>query len=761
MRLVYIILLVFTLGLLKSQYKVSGELYSDFNEHLVHVTISLKNNQLGETIKKVKTNIRGQFIFDNLSKGSYIILINKKGFLNYEKNIVIHQNINLGKIILQQENLIDEVEFRGLKTTIKNKIDRKVVWVGKDLAQTGASLSDIMRIVPGVQVNSEGALLLRGNQAKIFINNRLAKQTHQELLRFLDPSDIEKIEVITNPSAKYEAEGISGIINIILKKNKKKGMNASIAMDFDYDEYPWHYVKGAGNYNFGKLNLRLSANYFDVKDHKKLTQDREAVYYSTDQLFDYYSTVPKIGMDYFFNDKNSLSADFQYKYYNIDVKADIDSLSKLSNLNTRYLQLDKTKFKEYEAKLFYQRKFNKKEHRLDIEFLYQHDDDGEWIDYFYAPFYNSSRLDKEHNTRVNIDYINPLNNNSKIEFGGEALWYNLNEDFTIREMDNDLDFKRNVFGLYGIYQREFKKIGIQLGLRTELTDLSTITIDERFKNDYIEFFPSAYFNYKLNNQNEFQLNYSRRIERPSPYLYRPVRGEFKNYKLLGSSTLKPQFTDNVELNYQYQKHQWNIGISLYYRFVKDEIGSNRYLDESDSNTIVFQRLNMGDKNECGTELTFSYTPFKWWNINTTWNFYHYKRQGFINNEFSEIEDNRLDGQLYSAFNIANNLKLGISGVYNSAYDDFSGTFKPISSVDLSLGKQFMDKKISFNILFRDLFNTSIVEYDQYRPLESYDIYYVQNQRATFSFKYNFSSGKQRNKIKRKRRKNNITEGVGQ
>ncbi len=761
MKFWFIILFFFTLGLLRSQYEISGELYSDFNEPLVDVTVRLKSNQPEKRIEEVKTNAQGKFIFDDLSKGSYTILIIKKRFINYEKSIVIHENINLGKIILQQENFIDEVEFKGKKTIISNKIDRKVVWVGKDLSQTGASLSDIMRIVPGVQVNNSGDLLLGGNQAKIFIDNRLTKENHQELLRLLDTSDIEKIEVITSPSAKYQAEGISGIINIILRKNTKKGMNASVVMDFEYDEYPWYYVKGSGNYNFGKLNLRLSANYFDVKYYKKLTQEREAVYYSTNRLFDYYLTAPRIGVDYFFNDKNSLSADFQYRYSDIDVKADIDSLSKLNNLNTHYLQLDKTKFNKYETKLFYQRKFNKKEHRLDIEFFYQHDDDGEWIDYFYDPFYSSSRLDKENNIRVNIDYTNPLGDNSKIELGGEALWYDLNEDFTIREKDNNLDFKRNVFGLYGIYQRKLKKMVIQLGLRAEFTDLSTITIDERFRNDYIEFFPSVYFHYKLNKKNEFQLNYSRRVERPSPYLYRPIRGEFKNYKNLGNSTLRPQFTDNIELNYRYQKQKWNAGISLYYRFVKDEIGSNRYLDESDSNTIVFQRLNMGNKNEYGTELTFSYTPFKWWNINTTWNLYHYKRQGFINNEFDQIEDHRLNGQLYSAFNIANDLKLSISGVYNSVYDDFSGTFEPINNVNFSIGKQFMDKKISFNILFRDLFNASIEKFNQYRPLESYDIEYVQNQRLTFSFKYNFSSGKQRNRIKRKTRENNITEGVGQ
>lgn len=761
MKVTYIILLFFVFGLLKSQYQIFGELYSELNEPLEDASIELKNEK-GVLIGKAVSNEEGVFFLENIMTGDFIVSISADGFLDFfEKITVEDSDLDLERIIMKPSHYIDEVEFTGVKTVIKNKIDRKVVLVGTDLAQTGASLNDLMAIVPGVQVNNEETLLLRGNEVRVFINDRLTQQPYTELLRSIDPSNIDKIEVITNPSAKYAAEGMSGIVNIILKKNINKGFNASLGMDFDYDEYPWYFVKGSGNYNFGKVNIRAYSNYFDVKEHKGLTQDRKEVFYDTDRLFDYYLTNPEIGLDYFFDENNSVSADFQYKKFDIEVRANIDSLSKLSGANTRYSQFDRTKFNEYKTKLFYQRKFTKKGHRLDIEGLYQYDDDKEWINYDYNTFYKSSRLDKEHHTQLNIDYINPLTENTKLELGGEALWYNLKEDFTIRELDNDLDFKRNVFGLYGIYKREFKKVGIQLGLRTEFTDLRSITEEDVFKNNYVEFFPSTHLNYRLNGKNELQLSYSRRIERPSAYLYRPIRGEFSNYKLLGSNTLKPQLTDNIELNYLYQKDRWSLGLSFYYRFIKDEIGSNRYLDENDSNTIVFQRLNMGDKNEYGTEVTFNYSPFKWWSINSTWNIYHYKRQGFINNEFDEIRDNRLDGQLYSVFNITNDFKLSIDGTYNSSYDDFSGTFKNVSKVNLSLRKLLMDKKISFSLTMRDLFNTSIVEYEQERPLQSYDVYNVQNQMFTVSFRYNFSSGKQSNKIERKARKKNITEGVGQ
>ncbi len=749
------------LGLVKSQYRISGVLYSEINEPLVNASIELKNKK-GTLIKKTVSDSQGEFVLEGVTSGNFVLLISKEGFIDFfEKIVVDDSNLILENIILETNNLIGEVEFTGSKTVIKNAIDRKVVYVGNDLIQTGASLNDLMAIVPGVHVNNDETLLLRGNQVQVLIDGRLTRQTYQDLLRSIDPYDIDRIEVITNPSAKYAAEGISGIVNIVLKKNADEGFNATVAMDFDYDELPWYFVKGAGNYNFGKLNIRAYTNYFDVKDHNRLTQDREEVFYDTDRFPDYYRTTNRIGIDYFFDEKNTLSTQFQYGYTDFKVNTDIDSLSKLTNVNTHYTQFDQTKFRGYETKIFYQRKFDKKGHRLDVEGMYQHDRDKENINYFYSTFYNSSRLDKYNTTRLNVDYTNPLGKNAKIEFGGEALWYNLDEDFTIRETDNDLDFTRNVFGLYGIYQRKLKKISFQLGLRTEFTDLTSSNSEETFKNDYVKFFPSAHFNYELNDDNEFQLNYSRRIERPSSYLFQPIRGEFNNYKLLGSNTLKPQLTDNIELNYKYQKDKWYLGLGVYYRFIKDEIGSNRYLDEDDSNTIVYQRINMGDKNEYGTELIVNYSPFKWWNINTTWNLYYYKRQGFINNEFDQISDNRLDGQLYSTFNINESLKLSVDGMYNSTYDDFSGTFKHISRINLSLRKLLMDNKISFSLMFRDLFNTSFVKYDQYRPLKSYDINYIQNQRFTFSFQYNFSSGKQRKNIERKSRNENITDGVGQ
>ncbi|MFV0237886.1 MAG: TonB-dependent receptor domain-containing protein [Flavobacteriales bacterium] len=761
MRVLYAILLFFILGGIKSQYKVFGTLYSETDESLVNTLIELKNEK-GVTINQVESDIQGRFVLENVTKGDFVFLISQVGFIEYHKKITVNNsNLDLGKIVLKSSNSIDEIKLTGVHKFIKNEIDRKVVDIGGNSDLIGASLNDIMALVPGVQVNNNETLLLRGNPVKVFVDNRLTEQTYEELLFSIDPIDIDQIEVITNPPAKYAAEGISGIVNIILKKNREKGFNTSVAMLFDYDEYPRHSINGRGNYNFGKLNIKASTNYQNIKDYKRLTQDREDVYYDTYRLLDYYFTTNRIGMDYYFNANNSLSSEFRYSYYDVEVDADIDSLSRKTDLNTRYTQFDKTRFREYQSKLFYQRKFTKKGHRLDIEGMYLYNDDEEKINYFYSTPYKSTRFNEEHTTRLNVDYINPLGTNSKLELGGEALWYDLKEDFEIREEDKDLNLRRNILGLYGIYQRKFNKINIQLGLRTEFTNLRSITVDDDFENRYIEFFPSTYVNYELNDENEFQLNYSRRIDRPSAYLFRPIRGEFNNYKSLGNNNLKPQLTDNIELSYKYQKEKWHLGMALYYRFIKDEIGSNRYLDTNNSNTIVYQRLNMGDKNEYGTEWIFSYKPFKWWSINSTWNLYRYKRQGFINNEFTEIEDNRLDGQLYSRFTITKSFKLSIDGVYNSAYDDFSGTFKNISRVNLSLDKSLMDNQLSFSIAFRDLFNTSILEYDQYRPLKSYDINYEQNQRIIFRFRYNFSSGKQKKRIKRKTRSKNITEGVGQ
>ncbi len=757
MRFVYIIVFIFISKPLFSQYSVYGKVYSNTLEALQDVRVKLEaEDKIWDT---AKTDEKGQFSFEKVPSGTFFLTITKNGFSSFnEKVVMLNDNIQLNDIILTIENTVDEVELKAKKIKTTNKIGKKVLLI-EDLVLEGASLNDAMAVVPGARIMN-GDLFIRGNKVQVYVNNRLYNRSYSELQTSITSSDIEKIEVITNPSSKYSAEGTAGIINIILKKKQEKGVNADLLMILDYDKYPWHYVRGSGNYNLGKLNIRGLQNFFDVKTFERLTQDRNDVYYSTTRIFDWYRTRSQIGVDYFFDTKNSFSAQFQYDYTDSEENVDIDSLSKENNHNTRYQQFDKTKFKEYEAKLFYQREFEKKGHRLDVEGLYFLSDNSERINYEYSATYNSVRLGEEQNIRINIDYVNPLSEKAKFEVGGELFNSYLLEDFTIRNTVYDLDFKRNIAGIYGSYEYKGEKFNTTLGVRTELTHTKSITGEDLFDNDYIEFFPSVHFGYKLDKKNEIEFSYTRRIERPWIYLYEPIRGEFNNYKLLGSNTLKPQLTDNIELNYGFQTKKWYAGLGIYYRFIKDEIGSNRYLDDDASNTIVYQRLNMGDKNEYGVELIVNYDPFKWWHMSYTCNGYHYKRQGFINNGYDVIKDNRVDMQLNNTFNLSDDFKLMVNGNYSSPYDDFSGTFKSVGAVNLSLQKQFLDQRLSLSVLFRDLFNTSIQEYDQYRPLESYDIEYKENQQMTFSVKYKIASGKTSKSLKQKAREDNVTSGVG-
>jgi len=731
---------------------------SKTKEGLQFVNVSIKTKTHASLIKGGVTDQNGSFILGGLKEGTYIVSVSYIGYKAYEKEFVItssNKNVNLKMIPLAEDSHeLKGVEVTGQKSQMKFEIDKKVFNVDQNIASAGGSASDVLSNIPSVEVNNEGDVSLRGNSnVTVWINGKasgLSADNRAQILEQMPAESIEKIEVITNPSAKYSPDGTAGIINIVLKQDRKAGYFGSVQTGAD----------SKGGYN-GSFNINYSSSKLDVyanagyRHHERTgggytnrtnTQGTETKGDDTylnqisDQSGDHSGLFLRGGVTYHYTPKDHFTLGGFGMFGDMNQNNTIDYLS---NVPASYYKSNRWSNSDNSMnggniELGYKHDFTKDSY-LDFTASYNKWGMDNTSLYNQTSFYTDKTTSSyqrqlnnmnRHEWEFQLDYQNKINDNTKFEAGYKGnlgrenspvkTYSGLNESSAIfdNSLYNCFIYNQDIHALYTTYSGRISKLGYQLGLRGEYSKVNTRSEDYAnksipFSTDYFSLFPSAFISYALPNNNEVQLNYTRRISRP-------WGGQLNSFKNITDSTnisfgnpeLNPEYSNAFELNYIKNWENHMLSFSGYYRTTDDVIQSIRYLD---GNVMKTTYDNVAKSQSAGVELVGKDKLLKILDLTTTVNLFYYKLDGFSylpEGSTTPVLGNASENFSWNARMIANvllpqSISLQVTGGYNARQIVAQGTQKASYSLDAGLRKSFMNKKFSLSINARDILNSRI------------------------------------------------------
>ncbi|WP_317127983.1 outer membrane beta-barrel family protein [Gelidibacter gilvus] len=713
--------------------------------------------------------------------------------------------MNLGKVLLE-ENVaaLDEVTVIAEVSSIQQKVDRKVITVGKDLTTSGPTASDIMNNIPSVSVDPQtGNLSLRGNDnVRVMVDGKLSNVPVDQLLKQIPSTSIKQIELITNPSAKYNPEGMSGLINIILHKNTNIGFNGNINLGLTKDinatfnsSVDLNYRNGKFNFygNYGN-NIGKQTNYGTIERPDDNSQ----------QFFNFFdnnkSYLYKFGIDFYVDDNNTISVFTNQNAYdgkgigtisilrpNMSPQGQ-DFTSNSDNLSSQY-------------NLVFKHDFAKEGEKIDLEVDYNTFEETESSDFSYSnipfpPNYIDSVDTNREQTTINLDYVNPLSEKAKLEVGFEVRLYNTDVyyDSTGKSFDatgtiintpsTDFNYGRDIYSGYINYGQTFEKWSYQLGARAETVTenakamtISEITIESNpFKNNYFQVYPSGFLTYAPSEKNSYQLSMSRRVDRPSLRKVNPIR-EWSSPLIssFGNTELQPQFTNSIEMNYTRTLEKGSITGGVFYRMIEDEINRAVFIDRLDLNKVILSYDNFDNTSAYGVELSSTYKPTKWWNFNASFDLYSQTQKGIteiLNTPIGEnptvddilITEIKVDNIAYSLrmnnnFKVTKKLTFSAFGMYRSTQKGLQFISKPMYFVNTGLRYSLLDDAATFSFNYNDIFNTMKAGFESERPYKQIGQFNWESNTWYIGISYRFGGGKYR-AIQRKNRDKNETSSGG-
>jgi len=676
--------------------------------------------------------------------GEYLLQLDFMGYQPMQRRIKAETGINdigIVKLKAASENL-EEVVVQGEKSTYELALDKRIFNVGKDLANAGGNAIEILNNIPSVAVDLEGNVSLRGSSSvRILVDGKpsgLVSLKGGAGLQQLQGSMIERVEVITNPSARYEAEGMGGIINIVLKKEQKQGLNGS----FDViTGYPMN-LGGAANLNFRHRKLNFFANYMltyrstigDTKQYQELYRNDSV--FVTDQTFDrelraFHNNL-RMGADYFFSETSILTAAYTWRrtkgkryshiYYN-------DYLTDPSNLLSRsHRTQDETETEpNSEYNLSYKKTFGRKGHELLIDM--RHLDNWEKSDQYFGEtvtpkggegVYSLQRSindETEKQWLFQVDYVQPFGKEGKFEAGLRSSFRDMTNNYFVADVlpdgslqnipmfTNNFIYDENIHGVYGIYGNKHGKFSYQAGLRAEWSEFTTKLLKENEVNNrsYKNLFPSAHITYDLPRQNAMQVSYSRRIRRPvyndlSPFM---TFTDNRNY-WSGNPDLNPEFTDSFELGHVKYLERGTITTSAYYRHTVDKILQIRTVD--DNGFAYSQPQNLATEDAYGLEFTGSSNVTDRLKLDGNLNFFRSVIDGSNLDDTYKSETFTWLGRLSARFNWKG-VDFQLRNNYEAPQVLPQGKRKAIYALDLAVSRDVLKGNGTLTLNVLDVFNS--------------------------------------------------------
>ena len=786
-----LLLIISNLFLASAQenFTITGKVIDKSKVALPYVSVTIK--QEGKIVSGAITDESGNFKVDQLKPLKYQVEIQFMGFKNLvrEADLTSGKSATLPPITLEEETtLLQEVTIVAERSTIEQKIDRKVINVGKDLTTAGATASDIMNNIPSVNVDQDGKISLRGNQnVRILIDGRPSTISADQLLKQIPSTSIKKIELITNPSAKYNPEGMSGIINIVLYKNANDGFNGSANAGVTVANTPKFNSSLNLNYRRGFVNVfgTYGNNFGDYYNTGEVNRrDR-----FTDQNLFIRSknngNLAKLGADFFLDDKNTFSI-----YTNQNVFSGASNLHTIVRSDVQDQSVDqftRTNNSNHDGtyNFAFRRKFDKENETLDIEVNHSalsNDQDGLYFnDYLEDTVLDYSYADVNHiktkQTTANIDFVYPFNEKSKLEAGTETRIVHTKTDYdTNSALLEPVLFNYNlyIYSAYATFGQTRGKFGYQLGLRFESYEVDAVNFGEKvYGDDYRTLYPSASFTYLPSDKNLFQLSYSRRVDRPSFEQVAPSR-QFSTplVTAIGNPELRPQFTNSVELNFIKTLEKGNISAGIYGRFIHDEINRINYPDPAapvESGKQILTYSNFDDNTAFGFEVSGTYKITNWWDVQPSIDFSSIRQTGTVsiqntdNDTFElvtrSVNTSALNARLNSNFKATKQLSFLLFGFYRSPVDGVQSRILDMGKVDSGARYSFLDSKATISLRFNDMFKTQRFRFEGKYPYPQEGVFRWESRSLYVGLNYMFGGGKNA-ALQRKQRDNNTKQDGG-
>ena len=798
----YIPLLIFFLSFsLFSQNKkeaiksigiISGKVIDTLTKTpLPYVNIVCKNSST-KIISGGITNDKGDFLIEKLPLDSIFVDIQFIGYKSIKKVVVLTENqtkINLNTILLKQDiNQLDEVVIQAETSTIVQKIDRKVVNVGKDLVSAGTNSLQLLENIPSVQVDFQsGSINLRGNSnVRILVDGKPSNLSPSKLLKQIPSSSVKSVELITNPSAKYNPEGMSGIINIILKKNTTIGFNGSANIGVEHSINTRPTASLDLNYRTGKVNIY--SNYgFDIgkyetfaffdRNDKNLTQNIDYLDNSTNNYI-------KTGIDFYINKKNTLSFYTLQSFANTDFHIETQ-IKENGNLTFNAPNLSQFSTKEQAYNIDYKLDIDDKGQNIEFEINYTKTKDPQ-NDFIRERINPSSKVYNYTNTisettdsfLANIDYTKPVSGGT-LELGLEARIQNtFNNIITDQEIETggnppttprgntNFTYDREIYSAYLNYAKEFKKIAFQGGVRVEHFSVNGLFSNtqqanlEPYSDKIFTMYPSAYFTYYASDKNEFQIGYSRRVDRPGIDQVTPIQEWASPLSIsVGNRTLEPQFTNSLEFNYTRNIKKGYLSFGAFYRNTSDIIGRIVNKDIANADRQILSYTNYDTAKSYGIEFLSSFKMNNWWSFRPSSSLYIQDSQGIINSINESIKNTLFSIRVSNSFKATKKLRFQLSSVYRGKNESVQFKINPYFVVNAAAQLSILDGNGSISLRGTDIFDGYKLDFSATNPFPQTGQYTLEYSSIYLGFSYDFGNGKNRAR-NRKYRENNETQGSG-
>lgn len=787
--------LFFGIGVFAQNFTVKGKVTDAKSNPLEYAIISIQEPNTFTEITGHSTNSKGEFSVQ-VKAGDYLLYIESFTGNIFEQNISVFQNTDLGTIELQETTVVlEDATITGQNQVYKMELDKKVYDVANDPLSKGLSISDALQNVPSVQVDGEGTISLRGNESvRILIDGKPSTlagiSDPAEALKSLPADVVDRIEVVTNPSARYEAEGSAGIINIILKKGKLQGFNGSVNVNGGIPATTG--VSANLNYRTGKWNIFTNLGYrYAERERKNTSYTTRYDSVGVPRYEDMNSTSTRInngfngmlGTEYYLDSRNTFTISANFRTGKNKNKSDLNYFDYNSDgvetANSVRTEREKEDDFSAEGNFNFKHDFEGKGHELivDARVIYAEETEdgvlketGEFVDS------NERSFSSEYENRVilSADYVYPFGEKGRFELGARGDIEKTLTDFSVDSLTttgnwivkpqfaNRTDYFQNVFAAYAQYGQAFGKFSFLAGLRMENSDITVKSIlnDSVTNKNYVDFFPSLFLNYELESENQFQLSYTRRIRRPRSWDLVPFRSYSNNRNIfMGNPQLDPQYTDSFEFSYMAKFGKLMLTPNIYYSYTDQNI--QRYQSIDEFGTLITRPINVGTEQRYGGDLTFTYKPWKWWNIMGNVNLFGYKTDGEQTDSYTDPDSGETTstttnfdgkgfswfGRLSNSFTLPSDFSIQLAGFYRDGTKTAQSTRKSMYSVDLSVNKDLFNDKATISLNINDLFNTRVFEVYSFGDNFSVDSRYrwsVRSVNLTFTYRFNQKKRDQRN-----------------
>lgn len=807
--------LIFALGastLLFGQEKssVSGVVKNQQNHPVPYASITFSNAENKLYSDAVLTDDQGVYSI-SLVPGNYDVTLESIDYKKASLKKTITQGSNNIDFVIQQESEITNTQTQDIKEVIitatntkpyRVELDKKVYDPSSDIISKGGNLQDVLSNVPSIAVDTDGTVSMRGNSnIKFLINGKpsalLGIDDNANALKSIPADQIERIEVITNPSSKFEASGTAGILNIILKKSKGKGFNGSVTGNLGYQpqtslntNLSWktgawtYFVNGGGGYNERNFKNSNNTRYFDASGNTTSFQNQSG---KNKSIIKYYNATAGFNVD--ITDKTSLNMSGMVRGYNSDgtgtVKYNTLNSDRISTASSQRISSELGNSLALQGDLGLDHKFNDGGHLIAASVSIQKnnsDSESDINETSLDQFVLSNLINQETVNKSmvgKLDYELPLSENSKLE-AGYRLDHNTNDyDYAVLESADGVDYtplndftsntvyKENIHAVYVQYKSKIGKFGYQLGLRDENTyvqvDFNNSTSVANIDKKYNGLFPSIFLSYDLgSNNNQLLLNYSRRIDRPRSWFLVPFSSYNDNRnKFIGNPDLNPEYDNSFELGYAIQKRKYTINPTLYYRRTEGETQMVVLRDGLNSSNFITKPYNIGNETNYGLDLNATADLLPWWKIMGSVDLFGYKTTGayFDPNLMTQALDFSGDGfstrlRLTNTFKIDKTFSLQLQGFYRGPEKTASQNRKSMYAINFGANKTIWDGDgtIAFNI--QDIFNTRNRTVTTFGDGFEREMYMQWSPRQfSLSFTYRFKQGDKVEQPKRKRDSN--------